>query len=50
MTIPIVDEPCHQAFGELKNMLYSSLILKFVEFDKTFQVRTGEMILQLAEC
>ena len=35
------DEPCYQAFGELKTKLSSPPVLKFAEFDKPFEVHTG---------
>ena len=35
------DELCQQAFGKLKNKLFSPLVLKFVDFDKPFEVFTG---------
>ena len=41
MVIPKVDEPCHQAFGELKTKFSSPPVLKFAEFDKPFEVHTG---------
>ena len=34
------DEPCHQAFEELKSRLSSPPVLKFPEFDKLFEVYT----------
>ena len=44
------DEPCHQAFGELKSKLSSPPVLKFVDFDKHFEVHTGRVTLPLADC
>ena len=35
------NEPCYQAFGELKSKLSSPLMLKFVEFYKPFAVHAG---------
>jgi len=35
------DEPFHQVFGELKTKLSSPPVLKFLEFDKPFEVHTG---------
>jgi hypothetical protein len=34
------DEPCHQVFRDLKSKLSSPLVLKFPEFDKSFEVHT----------
>ena len=34
------DEPCHQAFEELKSKLSSPPMLKFPKFDKPFEVHT----------
>ena len=34
------DEPCHRAFEELKSKLSSPPVLKFLEFDKPFEVHT----------
>ena len=35
------NEPCHRIFGDLKSKLSSSPVLKFMEFDKPFEVHTG---------
>jgi hypothetical protein len=34
------DEPRHHAFAKLRNKLYLSLVLKFPEFDKSFELHT----------
>jgi hypothetical protein len=39
------DELCHQTVGELKSKVSSPPVLKFVEFDKPFEVYTGASIL-----
>ena len=44
------DELCNQAVGELKNKVSSPPVLKFVEFDKPFEVYTGASDFALAEC
>ena len=41
-------EPCHQDFRELKSKLPSPPVLKFVEFDKPFELHTWRVILPLA--
>src|ERR1700738_4845523 len=43
------DDPCHQAFGELKSKFSSSPMLKFVEFDKPLTCIRGRVILPLAD-
>jgi hypothetical protein len=40
-----LDELCHQAVGKLKSKVSSPPVLKFVEFDKPFEVYTGASIL-----
>ena len=35
------DEHCHQVFGELESKFSSPAVLKFLEFDKPFEVHTG---------
>ena len=35
------NEPCYQDFGEPKSKLSSLPVLKFVDFDKLFEVHTG---------
>ena len=35
------DEPCYQVFRELNSKLSSMPMLKFVDFDKPFEVHTG---------
>jgi hypothetical protein len=39
------DELCHQAVGELKNKVSLPPVLKFMEFDKPFEVYMGASIL-----
>ena len=35
------DEPCHQIFGELNTKFSSPPVLKFMGFDKPFEVHVG---------
>ena len=44
------EEPCHQAFGELKNKFSSPPVLKFANFDKPFEVYTGASDFTIGGC
>ena len=43
------DEPCHQAFGELKRKFFLPHVLKFLDFHKHFKVYMRRGTLPLAD-
>ena len=44
------DEPCHQVFEELKSKFSSPPVLKFMEFDKPFEVHTRASDFTIGRC
>ena len=44
------DDPCHQAFGELKTKFSSPHVIKFAELDKPFEVHTGVSDFTIGGC
>ena len=46
----LVDEPCHQAFGELKSKFSSQDVVKFPGFHKHFEVHMEVKDFTIGEC